>query len=381
MNKIGVYIHFPYCEKKCPYCDFNSHVAKKIDDDAFLEAYKVDFDYYLSQLEQKTRTLESIFFGGGTPSLMHPALANGIIEYIKQKCIGFGIKIAENLEITLEANPSSFETGKFIDFKNAGINRVSIGVQSFIEEDLKALGRVHNKMQAVEAIYAAREIFERFSFDLIYGRQHQTMQMWESELELALKEFKPNHISLYTLTIEKGTQFFKLHKEGKLILPENQDDFYALTNAICKNHGLERYEISNYSKPQNECKHNILYWTGKEYIGIGPGAHGRIDTKNGRTATMNYNEPEKYLKKIQEMQNAAQNFTTLSNEDIALEMIAMGLRTKNGFDLEIAKDYIDLQNVEILCNEGMLIVDGNIIKPNDKGLDFCDGIQKFIIKQ
>jgi oxygen-independent coproporphyrinogen-3 oxidase len=354
-HKIGVYVHFPYCEKKCPYCDFNSHTTEKIDHNAFLKAYKEDLDFYIAKLTQeKPRILESIFFGGGTPSLMKPFVVGEIVEYIKEKCGEFGIEIAKKLEISLEANPSSFEVKKFIDFKNAGINRVSIGVQAFNEEDLKALGRLHDTKQAINAINHAKEIFERFSFDLIYARQNQTLQNWENELEFALKEFTPSHISLYTLTIEKGTQFFKLHKEGKLTIPENQDDFYDLTNSICKNYALERYEVSNYSKPQNECRHNVLYWVGAEYIGIGPGAHGRIDGENGRIATMNFNMPAKYLDSIQAKHNANQTFELINGENLAFERITMGLRTKNGFNFDGIAKYINFKNVEILCDEGIL---------------------------
>lgn len=380
MNKIGIYIHFPYCEKKCPYCDFNSHVANFIDNDTFLEAYKTDFDFYISKLDaKKPRILESIFFGGGTPSLMKPEVSGGIIEYIKKQCLELEIKIAENLEITLEANPSSFEVAKFCDFKNAGINRVSIGVQSFIEEDLKALGRVHNKNQAIDAINHAKEIFERCSFDLIYGRQNQTISQWENELNFALKTFSPSHISLYTLTIEKGTQFFAMHKSGKLVLPENQDDFYEITNNICENYGLNRYEISNYARAGNECRHNVLYWHGGEYIGIGPGAHGRIETAKGHFATMNFNMPEKYLNSIKQKQHAVQTFENLNFETLCLEKLAMGLRTNYGVKLQEIATIVDFNKIQILEKEGFLKIEDSFLKPTNKGLNFGEGIQKFII--
>ena len=243
-NSTGVYIHFPYCEKKCPYCDFNSHTIKDIPQEAFTKAYIEDFNYHASLLKVKP-DIQTIFFGGGTPSLMNPSTAEIIISHI---CKTFGIQ-KEALEITLEANPSSFEVAKFEDFKAAGVNRISIGVQSFIEDDLKKLGRVHNSTQAINAINSAKEIFEKVSFDLIYARENQSIKEWRNELELALKTFNPSHISLYSLTIEKGTKFFTLHQQGKLTIPKNQDDFYETTNEICSKHGLERYEISNYAKP------------------------------------------------------------------------------------------------------------------------------------
>ena len=373
-DEIGVYIHFPYCERKCPYCDFNSHVTTNIEHRKFLEAYKKDFDYFFCKLK-KIPKFVSIFFGGGTPSLMEPFVVNEIINHI---CTKFETR-KSNIEITLEANPSSFEVEKFKDFKSAGINRVSIGVQSFIEEDLQKLGRIHNPKQAINAIIKANEIFDRFSFDLIYARENQTIQQWQEELEFALKEFKPRHISLYSLTIEKGTEFFKLHQDGKLTIPKNQEDFYETTNEICAKHGLSRYEVSNYAKNENECKHNILYWQGKQYIGIGPGAHGRIQTVEGRVATMNFNSPEKYLKSIETRRNAVQTFEILDDEKIAWEFISTGLRTIHGFELnESTQKFINTPKLQTLANEGLLTQNKTHIIPTEKGLSLCDGIAKFI---
>ncbi len=373
-DEIGVYIHFPYCEKKCPYCDFNSHITKHIKHRRFLEAYKKDFDYFFCKLKEIPKFV-SIFFGGGTPSLMEPFVVNEIINHI---CTKFDAS-KNNIEITLEANPSSFEVEKFKDFKSAGINRVSVGVQSFIEEDLKKLGRVHNSTQATNAIIKANEIFDRFSFDLIYARENQTIQQWQEELEFALKEFKPEHISLYSLTIEKGTEFFKLHQDGKLTIPRNQEDFYEITNEICAKYGLGRYEVSNYSTSQNKCRHNILYWTGKQYIGIGPGAHGRIEVNEGRVATMNVNSPEKYLKSIEESGNAIQIFEKLNDEKIAWEFVSTGLRTVYGFQLnEITQKFINTQKLQTLVTEDLLTQNKTHIIPTEKGLSLCDGISKFI---
>ena len=373
-NEIGVYVHFPYCERKCPYCDFNSHVTTSIEHQRFLDAYKKDFDYFFNKLKEIPKLI-SIFFGGGTPSLMQPFVTNEIIDYICQQFKTNKSKI----EITLEANPSSFEVKKFKDFKESGINRISIGVQSFVEEDLKKLGRLHNSPQAKNAITKAREIFDRFSFDLIYARENQKIPQWKEELEFALEQFNPQHISLYSLTIEKGTEFFKLHQDGKLTIPQNQEDFYETTNEICSKHGLGRYEVSNYAKNGNECIHNISYWTGKQYIGIGPGAHGRIEINEGRVATMNVNSPEKYLKSIETIGNAVQTFEILDEEKIAWELISTGLRTIYGFQLNaITHKFIDTQKVQTLANEGLLIRSTTHIVPTEKGLSLCDGITKFI---
>lgn len=381
-GKLGVYIHFPYCQKKCPYCDFNSHVADLIDHHAFLRAYIRDFDFYVSKLDlTRVRTLESVFFGGGTPSLMQPFVADGILEHIRDRCDDLGIGIMPSLEVTLEANPSSFEVSKFRDFKSAGVNRVSIGVQSFNEDDLRQLGRVHDRDQAIKAINTAAKIFERFSFDMIYARKGQKMESWEEELNFALTEFSPCHISLYSLTIEKGTEFFKLYKGGLLQLPENQDEFYDKTNEICANHGLMRYEVSNYAKNGHECRHNILYWTGQEYIGIGPGAHGRIETSEVRIATMNYNSPKKYLRSIEQNGNAVQIFDVIDKEARAIEIIAMGLRTVYGFKVdERTESYILWDKVRDLTAKGILTYEKGVIKPTYKGTNIAESTTMYITK-
>ncbi len=378
-NKIGVYIHFPYCEKKCPYCDFNSHVTKKIEHERFLEAYKKDFDHHFAQLSQKPE-LESIFFGGGTPSLMESFVVEGIIDYIKNRFRENGNVISPQFEVTLEANPSSFEVEKFRDFKVAGVNRISIGVQSFISEDLQKLGRVHNKTQAIDAILHASKIFDRVSFDLIYAREGQLIQNWRDELNFALHKFNPSHISLYSLTIEKGTEFFKMQSDGKLSIPKNQEEFYDTTNEICAEFGLNRYEISNYAKENYECKHNILYWQMGEYIGIGAGSHGRINTTNGRIATMNFNAPEKYLLSIEKNGNALQINEVIDAKTIATEQITTGLRTIYGFETYNIEQFLTMEKVKILEQEGLITHTNDRIIPTNKGLSLCDGIAKFIFR-
>jgi oxygen-independent coproporphyrinogen-3 oxidase len=379
-NKIGIYIHFPYCEKKCPYCDFNSHVTKKIEHERFLEAYKKDFDHHFAQILQKP-SLESIFFGGGTPSLMEPFVVEGIVDYIKNRFRENGNEISPHFEVTLEANPSSFEVQKFRDFKHSGVNRISIGVQSFIEEDLQKLGRVHNKTQAIEAILHAGEIFDRLSFDLIYARENQELQNWRDELTFALQTFNPSHISLYSLTIEKGTEFFKMQSDGKLSIPKNQEEFYDTTNEICAEFGLNRYEISNYAKENYECKHNILYWQMGQYIGIGAGAHGRINAKNGRIATMNFNAPEKYLLSVEKNGNALQINEVIDAKTIAMEQITTGLRTIYGFEIHGIEQFLALEKVKILAEEGLIIQTPKRIIPTQKGLSLCDGIARFIFQE
>lgn len=376
-NQTGIYIHFPYCEKKCPYCDFNSHVVESIPHKKFEEAFIKDFENYLAHLITKPEII-SIFFGGGTPSLMQPSSVDFIISYICSK-----LEIEKSsIEITLEANPSSFEIEKFRDFKKAGVNRISIGVQSFIDNDLKKLGRVHNSSAAKKAITQARQIFDKFSFDLIYARQNQEIENWKTELTESLKEFQPNHISLYSLTIEKGTKFFTLHKDGKLEIPKNQEEFYDVTNEICSSFDLHRYEISNYAKNKNnECLHNILYWQGGQYLGVGPGAHGRINTKDGRIATVNFHSPEKYLKLMETKGDAIQNWEILNAQTKAIEIISTGLRTIYGLEIsEITKPFLNFQSIKVLEKENIIILQNNRIIPTEKGLSLCDGIVKFIVR-
>lgn len=374
-HKTGIYIHFPFCEKKCPYCDFNSHVSSQIPHKQFEEAFIKDFNFQFEKLKEFPNVI-SIFFGGGTPSLMLPSTVENVINHICQK-----IKKNKNeLEITLEANPSSFEIEKFKDFKSAGINRVSIGVQSFNEADLKTLGRLHSSTEAKEAILHAKQIFEKLSFDLIYARQSQTIENWQAELKFALQEFTPSHISLYSLTIEKGTKFFSLHKEGKLEIPPNQDEFYETTNEICSNFRLARYEISNYAKKENECLHNLIYWQGGQYIGIGAGAHGRINTNTGRTATMNFHAPQKYLTQMQEKCNALQTWEVLDEEKLAWEKVSTGLRTIHGFNIVGIEKFLNLSKIYILQKEGMVNFNNGNVIPTQKGLSLCDGICKFIFQ-
>lgn len=322
-QQISLYIHWPFCLSKCPYCDFNSHVSELVDHVAFEEAYIRELEYYAKQIQSKY--IPSIFFGGGTPSLMKPSLVAKIIDKIRE----IGI-IDENTEITLEANPTSSEAQKFKDFRSAGVNRLSIGVQSLRADDLKALGREHSASQARAAIEMARDTFSRFSFDLIYARPNQTMVDWQNELQEAMS-IAGSHLSLYQLTIEKGTPFYKLHKDGKLITPENDlaADMYLWTNDYLKDNGFGRYEISNYAKPLQECRHNLVYWNYDEYLGIGPGAHSRLHDA-GVMALMNFHKPQKWVASVLESGRGLQKEELLSEEELIEEILMMGLRLESG---------------------------------------------------
>lgn len=368
MSSLSVYIHWPFCLSLCPYCDFNSHVANQIDYDIWCDAYIKEISYFEKTI--KNRYIQSIFFGGGTPSLMEPKL----VEYIINKLGQLGI-VDDDTEITLEANPTSYEAKKFKDFKNAGINRVSIGIQSLNDTDLKLLGRKHSVSEALKALDSASELFNNFSFDLIYARPNQSLQDWHDELKRALTITR-DHISLYQLTIEKGTPFFAQYKSGQLAMPPTDlsADMYNMTNSILEEHGFNRYEISNYAKPGKECKHNLAYWHYDEYIGIGPGAHGRIHENGNIFASMMIHPPTKWLQAVKENGCGIQKNIELSKQEVIEEILMMGLRLKEGlneqtlikitghnFQQVLDQKFLNscIQNNLIMLNNGILQLTNN----------------------
>ena len=324
----GVYIHWPFCASKCPYCDFNSHVRLGgVDQHRYLAAFRREI--HATRERTGPRNVSSIFFGGGTPSLMAPSTVAGILDEI-----GRNWHIASNAEITLEANPSSVEADRFRGYREAGINRVSLGVQALNDADLKALGRLHSVTEAKKAIDIARATFDRFTFDLIYARPGQGVGQWCAELREAL-EIAGDHLSLYQLTIEPDTPFEKLHKAGKLITPEPElaDELFAATQAMTAEAGLPAYEISNHAKPGQESRHNVLYWRYGEYAGIGPGAHGRILVDGTRHATVTERAPERWLERVERDHHGVIEDTALARDELADEMLLMGLRLTEGLDL------------------------------------------------
>lgn len=342
MNHLSIYIHWPFCLSKCPYCDFNSHVSEKVEHDIWLKSYERELEYFKDHINNKY--IKSIFFGGGTPSLMKPYVVDGII----QKIASLGT-VDKQTEITLETNPTSFEASKFQDFKVAGVNRISIGVQSLVEEDLKALGRQHDKKQAIQTIEKANSLFERVSFDLIYARSNQALDNWQKELIEAM-QMASGHISLYQLTIEKGTLFYKLFNEGNLVIPESDlaADMYEWTNSYLKSKGYNRYEISNYATPNNECRHNLAYWQYDNYLGIGPGAHSRINIANNLHSIMMWHKPDKWLQTVNDLGVGAQNINQLSKAEMIEEMLMMGLRLEKGINVDIMQKRIGKKLSEIL---------------------------------
>ena len=355
----GIYIHWPFCEAKCPYCDFNSHVSSEIDQKAWANAYlrEITNSYRFTS----NMVLSTIFFGGGTPSLMFAETVHKILSHIKSLW-----KVSDNLEVTLEANPSSVETSKFTEYKSAGINRVSIGVQSLDNNSLKYLGRLHTSQEALKAIEVGKSTFDRVSFDLIYSRQNQLINDWEAEL-LAALSLGVNHISLYQLTIEDGTAFGDRLKIGKLPgLPSDgkSADMYSITQDITATHGLPQYEISNHATSGEESQHNLIYWRGGDYVGIGPGAHGRYDANNKRWATVKTKDPTSWLTQVKKLGNGEESRVALTKSDQALEYLLMSARLSEGVDLNLIKSLdLHLINQEKLSN---LIETGFVYISNDR---------------
>ncbi len=324
----GLYFHWPFCLSKCPYCDFNSHVSSQIDEAEWLRAFLSEIDRVKTDVGD--RILSSIYFGGGTPSLMHPDTVAAILTAVKSNW-----RLSNDLEITLEANPSSVEAGKFSGYRDAGVNRVSIGVQALNDPDLKTLGRLHSASEARKAVDLATDTFDRVSFDLIYGRQNQSISAWETELTEALS-IGTAHLSLYQLTIENGTAFGDRFELGKLrgLPSENTGaDMYDLTQEICDAAGLNAYEVSNHAKTGQESRHNLIYWQGQDYAGIGPGAHGRLSIDGKRFATDTPLGPQAWLSQVIETGNGENTRQILSRHDQANEYLMMGLRLRDGISL------------------------------------------------
>ena len=323
----AVYVHWPFCLSKCPYCDFNSHVRHgAVDEARFVRAFDTEISTTAARVPG--RTVSTIFFGGGTPSLMQPSSVQAILD-----SIGKHWTVAGDAEVTLEANPTSVEAMRFRGYRTAGVNRVSLGVQALDDGALKELGRLHTAQEALDAVAVARSIFDRYSFDLIYARPRQSLEAWSAELKRAIAE-AAEHLSLYQLTIEPGTPFFGLHKAGKLAIP-NEDlgrDLYDLTQAICNDAGLPAYEISNHARPGAQCRHNLVYWRGHEYAGIGPGAHGRLNIDGRRYATETEKKPEVWLQSVEANGHGLIVDEKLQPGEVADEFLLMGLRLAEGIE-------------------------------------------------
>ncbi|MCM0019623.1 MAG: radical SAM family heme chaperone HemW [Tagaea sp.] len=324
--EFAIYVHWPFCKSKCPYCDFNSHVRERIDEESWAKALLAELDHYAALTPG--RTVSSVFFGGGTPSLMNPHTAAAVLDRIATRW-----RIAEDPEITLEANPNSAEAERFAGFKAAGVERLSIGVQALDDKALKFLGRGHDMREAKHAIDRAASLFERFSFDLIYARPDQTVPDWQDELRAALA-LGPSHLSVYQLTLEPGTRFTQMAARGELVLPgeDRQETLYDATLELLADAGLPAYEVSNHAKPGQESRHNRVYWRYEDYVGVGPGAHGRITVEGVKRATRQEKAPETWLASVTAQGHATAEDTPLEARTQADEALMMGLRVTEGID-------------------------------------------------
>lgn len=376
-NKLGLYVHYPFCKKKCPYCDFNSHIRKNpIDVEQYINAYIRDLEKTANRINSKPLT--SIFFGGGTPSLMPAIMVEKIIDKANE-LFGF----TNDIEITLEANPTSVESKKFNDFKIAGVNRVSLGVQSLNDNALHYLGREHNSAEALQAVEIAQKHFSRWSFDMIYCRPNQTIEQWQLELSKAVKNIG-GHISLYQLTIEDGTVFKRLFDKGEIVMPNDElsADMYVFTNNYLSELGYDAYEVSNYAMSGDESKHNKLYWSYDDYIGIGAGAHGRItDIYGDKYGTACHSNPEKWLKDNSYFENAI-----IDKKEQAIETMLMGLRLKDGVSEKKIKsitgvgfEYVlDMKRLKIVIDKGLIEFEERL-KTTEKGRLTLNSVLSYIL--
>ena len=373
----GLYIHWPFCQSKCPYCDFNSHVAAEIDQTQWIRAYCSEIRR--SAAETPGRVLNSIFFGGGTPSLMAVDTVSAILSEVRD-CWTF----ANDIEITLEANPGSVEAQRFAGYAKAGVNRISMGFQALNDPDLRRLGRLHTVSESLKALEIARGAFDRVSFDLIYARQDQSVEDWKRELKQALS-FDPDHLSLYQLTIEDGTAFGDRYNAGKLKgLPEEDAsaEMYFATQDICENAGLPAYEVSNHAQNGQQSRHNLIYWRYGDYLGIGPGAHGRVTLGKARFATETHLNPALWLAAA-ERGSGETGRSRLSREDQAVEYLMMSLRLSEGSEIgrhqSLSGQKLPEQKIRDLEELGLVKADSNRLRCTAEGRPVLNGILRELL--
>ena len=365
----GLYVHWPFCQSKCPYCDFNSHVREKIDQSRWTTGLLAEIEYFAANADG--RPLDTIFFGGGTPSLMNPETIATVIETARKAW-----SFSNDIEITMEANPSSVEASRFAEYANAGVNRVSLGVQSLSDKALKFLGRQHSAEDAIKAIEIASSNFSRWSVDLIYALPGQSLRAWETELETVLS-FASTHLSAYQLTIEPGTAFHGAHSRGLFEMPEEElaGQLFEETQSIMASKGLENYEISNHAQPGEEARHNLIYWRGGSWVGVGPGAHGRLDICGQRTALRQVRSPEAWISKVEGSGHGIAESQTLDSHDIGRENLMMGLRLNEGVDLQRLSlqtgasldTFIDETALNILIENGFLEINASHLRATSEG--------------
>ena len=377
----ALYVHWPFCVSKCPYCDFNSHVADTVDDGAWRAALVAELDHYGA--ETSGRELHSVFFGGGTPSLMPPGIVGASLDAAARHWT-----LAPDLEVTLEANPSSVEARKFADFRAAGVNRVSIGIQSFETDALRFLGRAHSVDEARKAVTLAERYFPRYSFDLIYALPGQTEAAWRRQLDDALA-IAGDHLSLYQLTIERGTPFFAAHRDGAFALPGEDlaADLFDLTRDVTEAAGFGAYEVSNHAPPGGECRHNLVYWQGGDYAGIGPGAHGRVPIAGVRHATEQMPAPGHWPAAVRADGHATRKPTVITQSERIEEYLMTGLRLASGIDRARfgrivgvpLESCLDPPRLARLAEEGLLVDDPAGPRPTRAGLQRLNAVLAWLL--
>jgi putative oxygen-independent coproporphyrinogen III oxidase len=378
----AIYLHWPFCRSKCPYCDFNSHVRDQVDQARWCAALLTELDHYAG--EQPGRRVDSVFFGGGTPSLMPPDTVAALIQRIDRHW-----PFAGEVEITLEANPTSVEAANFAALAAAGVNRLSLGVQALDDQALRFLGRGHDRAEALAALDLAHRHFPRFSFDLIYARPGQTPDAWRAELGRAI-ELAGEHLSVYQLTIEPNTAFFGAERRGELALPAEETGaaLYETTQAMLGAAGLPAYEISNHARPGAECRHNLVYWQGGDYLGIGPGAHGRLTLAGERYATRQHRAPEAWLAAVEADGHATRERRALSAAEHRDELLLMGLRLSRGvsrirFRSAVAReieDVLDPQRLARLIEGGFLTLDAEGLRATPAGLQRLNAVLAALVE-
>ena len=368
----AVYVHWPFCQSKCPYCDFNSHVTANVDQVRWGRALTRE----LRHMRDLTgpRRVRSVFFGGGTPSLMLPQTVDTVLQEIASLW-----SMEEGAEITLEANPTSVEAERFRGYRAAGVNRLSLGVQSLDDAELKFLGRLHTAEEALAAIALARETFPRLSFDLIYARPGQTRETWERELRAAIAH-AADHLSLYQLTIEAGTAFARLYEKGTFILPDDEAaaELYQLTGEICAEAGLSAYEVSNYAKEGAASRHNLVYWRYGDYAGVGPGAHGRVSVDGSRLATATHRLPGAWIDAVEAGGNGVSDFEEITPGEQGDEMMMMGLRLSEGVSLtrhaRLSGAALSPARINALVDDGLLAQESDILRATPQGRLVLDAL-------
>ncbi|HEX4303614.1 MAG TPA: radical SAM family heme chaperone HemW [Rhizomicrobium sp.] len=367
MSGFGIYVHWPFCAAKCPYCDFNSHVRTKFDEAGWIDAIVRELEWTAAQQGPDRPIVETIFFGGGTPSLMQGTSVARTLDTIARTW-----RMANDVEITLESNPASADATRFADYRAAGVNRLSLGVQALNDKDLKMLGRLHNVAEAKAALALAMKNFDRVSLDLIYARPDQTVAAWREELREALA-FGTDHLSLYQLTIEPATPFFTLHKTGALKIPDEDRaaELYEMTQEMTQAAGRPAYEISNHARPGSEARHNLLYWRYGAYAGVGPGAHGRLDLRGKRVATQTERLPERWRETVARTGHGLIEQSEIANADAAREHLLMNLRLSEGIDLAAYRARWgaapDAARIASLAEDGLVRLEGDRLIATPRG--------------